>query len=270
MAAVLVASPISAAYMLAAAFIAPAGRKLLGARDPVLETGLPGLNPCMIAISLPAFFHTGWTNAGMWIVLLVSVACAVALVRLCVAVLPFPTLALPFLIIFWSLDAAAPRLEFLQPIVFQTPQPELFRPFTAVLSSLGQTLFTPSIWSGLLFITGLSLSNWRHGLIAVIGATIGTAVSYYYRSADPVSANLGLFGFNGVLTAVSVFMLCGDKLRLAILGALLATILTPAVAEFGVLTLSAPYVLTTWLMLALGWIEDHWFGPSVGVQTPAA
>jgi urea transporter len=24
-------------------------------------------------------------------------------------------------------------------------------------------------------------------------------------------------------------------------------------------TLSAPFVFTTWLMLGLGWIENHWF-----------
>ena len=81
-----------------------------------MSTGLPGLNPCLIALSLPAFFHTGWTNVSMWLVLLVCVAAAVVLVRVCVAVLPFPTLVLPFLIIFWALYALAPRLDVLQPI----------------------------------------------------------------------------------------------------------------------------------------------------------
>jgi urea transporter len=42
-------------------------------------------------------------------------------------------------------------------------------------------------------------------------------VAYYYRDVDPVSANLGLYGFNGVFTAVAVFAFCGGKLRLAIL-----------------------------------------------------
>jgi urea transporter len=106
-------------------------------------------------------------------------------------------------------------------------------------------------------------------LIAIFGATIGTAVSYYYHDADPASANLGLYGFNGVLTAVSVFVLCGGKLRLAILGALLATILTPAVAAFGVQTLSAPFVFTTWLMLALGWVEGHWFALPTAADSSA-
>jgi urea transporter len=257
--AVLVASPISAAYLLVAAIIAPAGRLLLEKKPPTLTTGLPGLNPCLIAISLPAFFHTGWTNVGMWMVLLVCVASAVVLVRLFLAVLPFPILVLPFLIIFWGLYALAPHFDILQPIAFAVPHPTTFHPLTAVLSSLGESLFAPSIWSGLLFGAGVLLSNWRHGLVAIFGATIGTAVSYYYHDADPASANLGLYGFNGVLTAVSVFVFCGGKLRLSILGALVATILTPAVAAFGVQTVSAPYVFTTWLMLALGWVEDHWF-----------
>ena len=87
-------------------------------------------------------------------------------------------------------------------------------------------------------------------------------MSYYYRDVDPASVNLGLYGFNGVLTAVSVFVFCGAKLRLAILGALLATILMPAIAELGVQTLSAPFVVTTWLLLALGWIEDKFVAPS--------
>ncbi len=270
LAAVLVASPISAAYLLVAAMIAPAGRMLLGERGPILATGLPGLNPCLVALSLPAFFHTGWTDVGMWMVLLACVASAVLLVRLFVAVLPFPILVLPFLIIFWILYALAPKLDVLQPIVFAAAQPTTFHPLTAVLSSLGEAMFAPSIWSGLLFVTGVLLSNWRHGLIAIFGATIGTAVAYYYRDADPASANLGLYGFNGVLTAVSVFVFCGGKLRLAILGALLATILTPAVAAFGVQTLSAPFVFTTWLMLALGWVEDRWFAVPLASASAAA
>lgn len=259
LAAVLVASPIAAAYLLVGATLAPAARMLLGEKAAVLETGMPGLNPCMVALALPAFFETGWTNVGMWLVLLACVVGAVGLVRLCIAVLPFPTLVLPYLIIFWTLHALAPHFSMLQPIALVPPAATGFEPLTAVLSGLAQALFSPSIWSGLLFATGVLLSNWRHGLIAIFGAMIGTAVSYYYREMDAAGANLGLYGFNGVLTAVAVYIFCGGKLRLSILGALVATILTPLVAGFGVQTLSAPFVLTTWLMLGLGWVENHWF-----------
>ncbi len=265
--AVLIASPISFAYLLVAATLGPAGRMLLGEREAVLATGLPGLNPSLIALSLPVFFQTGWTNIGMWIVLVVCVLIAVVLVRICIAILPFPTLALPFLIIFWILYALEPKLSFLQPLSFTTTASSAFHPLRAVLYSLGQALFSATIWSGLLFLIGMLLSNWRHGMIAFFGAVIGTMVSYYYRGVNPASAELGLYGFNGVLTAVSVFVYCGG-LRLAILGALLATIFMPVIADLIIQPLTAPFVFTTWLMLGLGWIEDQWFGvpPAAGTD----
>jgi len=267
LAAVLVASPIAAAYMLAAAIIAPGARMLLGDRGETLETGLPGLNPSLIAISLPAFYQTGWTNLEMWGVLVFCVICAVLLVKLFLAILPFPILVLPFLIVFWLLAAAAPHTEILQPVTFATGSAEQFRPWVAVLFSLGQALFSPTILSGLLFIVGVLLSNWRHAVIAVMGAVIGTVVSYYYRDVDPVSVNLGLYGFNGVLAAVAAYVTCGAKLRLAVLGAILATILIPAVADFGVQSLSAPFVFTTWLLLFLGWVEINWFDVNETIET---
>lgn len=257
--AVLIASPIASAYLLVAAILGPLGRRLLGERKEVLSTGLPGLNPCLIALSLPVFFHTGWTDITMWVVLLVCIASAILLVWLFLRILPFPIIALPFLIIFWILWAIEPHVDFLEPSNIHLAAYDTFHPVIAVLFSLGQAIFSPTIWSGMLFLIGLLLSNWRHGIVALFGAVIGTTVAYYYSHATPESANLGLYGFNGVLAAVSVFVFCGGRLRLSILGALLSTIFIPLIADFGVQTLSAPFVFTTWLMIWLGWIEDNWF-----------
>jgi urea transporter len=259
LAAVLVASPISAAYLLVAGIMAPAGRLLLAGKGPDVASGLPGLNPCLVALALPAFFQTGWLNAGMWAVLIICVAVAIVLVRLCLVMLGSATLVVPFIIIFWALYAIEPHVALLQPIKLAAIGPTTFLPLEAVARGLGQALFAPTILSGLLYLAGISLSNWRHGVIALSGAIIGTVVSYYYRDVDPAIIDTGLYGFNGVSTAVAVFIVCGGKLRLAILGALLATILIPAIADFGVPAVSAPFVLTTWLMLALGWIERKWF-----------
>ncbi len=256
--AVLIASPIAFAYLLVAAIMAPGGRMLLGKRDAI-PTGLPGLNPCLIALALPAAFHTGFSDIGMWGVLVVSVAATMVLTRVSIVLLPVPTLAFPFLLVFWALVALAPRLDVLQPITSSPAGPEAFHPFAAVCLSLGQAIFAGTVWSGLLFLGGVLLSNWRHGLLALFGAAIGTVVSYYHRDVDIAGVNLGQYGFNGVLTAVAVFIFCGGKLRLAILGSVLATMMVPALASLGLPTASAPYVFTTWLMLGLGWIADKWF-----------
>ena len=195
----------------------------------------------------------------MWGVLVVCVAITIVLVRVCVAILPFPTLVCPFLIVFWVLYALAPHIDALQPIAFGPSEATSFHPLTAVLLSLGQALFSPTISVGFCCFRRRAveqLAPWlgrpdrrrhRHGRVLLLPRR---------RSG---SVNLGLYGFNGVLTAVSVFVICGGQLRLAIFGALVATILTPVIADIGLQTLSAPFVLTTWLMLALGWIGDNWF-----------
>jgi urea transporter len=259
LAAVFIASPIASAYLLVAAILGPLGRILIGERREVLATGLPALNPCLIALSLPVFFNTGWTNIGMWTVLILCIASAVLLVRLFLRIFSFPIIALPFLIIFWILWAIEPHVSFLQPSDLHLAAYHTFHPVLAVLYSLGQAIFSATLWSGVLFLIGVLLSNWRHGVVALLGAVIGTFVAYYYSNVAPESANLGLYGFNGVLAAVAVFVTCQGKLRLSILGALLATIFIPLIADFGVQTLSAPFVFTTWLMMLLGWVEDNWF-----------
>jgi len=261
LAAAFVNSPIAAAYMLVAALMAPGGRMLLGERGSVLETGMPGLNPSLLALSLPAFFQTDWTDWGMWAVLIVCVAIVIVMVHVLVRLLPFTILVFPFLIIFWVLWAVEPHVGFLEPAAGgpAAAAAATFQPVLAVLRGLGGTMFSSFALTGVLFLCGVLLSNWRHGVIALIGAIVGTVVSYYYKQVSPVSVDLGIYGFNGVLAGVATYAVCGARLRLAVLGALLATILTPAVAAIGVQGLSAPFVLAIWFLLLLGWIERRWF-----------
>jgi len=257
-AAVLIASPISAAYLLVAGLMAPAGRMLMGEPKSVLETGLPGLNPGVFAIALPAFFETGWSNVSMWLVLIAGVAVIVVLVRLCLDYLPLPTLVLPFLLVLWTLYLIEPHVDFIQRAAPAAAHSSQIHVLQALLMSLGQALFSPHVLSGVLFACGVFLSNWRHGMLAIVGAMIATAVAFYYREMDPTNIDSGLYGFNGVYAAISVFLFCGGKLRLSILGALLATAMMPAISGLGVPASSAPFVFATWLMVVLGWVED-WF-----------
>ncbi|PHQ71640.1 MAG: hypothetical protein COB93_02830 [Sneathiella sp.] len=60
------------------------------------------------------------------------------------------------------------------------------------------------------------LGNWRFGLIAFFGGSIGAAVALY-KGVDLANLNLGPYGFNSALAAVVVFLYCDGKLRLATL-----------------------------------------------------
>lgn len=258
--------------MLVAAILAPGGRMLLGDRGPAVQAGMAGLNPCLIALSLPTFFEVSPADPWMWAVLVGAVASTVLLTRLCVSFLPLPTLVVPFLLTFWALLALEPSVAILRAAPPAAAVPTVAQPGTAVLSSLGEVVFSPNPWSGMLFLAGALLSNWRHGLIALVGGIVATAVAFYHGDvAHSSQFDAGLFGFNGVLTSVAVFVICGGRLRLAILGAVLATILTPLISSFGLVALSAPFVLTTWLVIVLGWIEESpLILPPTSEQAPVA
>jgi len=261
-AAVFAASPITAAYFVVAAVAAPAGRMLLGAKDSTLATGLPGLNPSLIAISLPSFYATAWTDVGMWGVLLVCIAVAIVLVHVLVAILPFPILIIPFLAIFWGLGALEPYLDVLRPLSAPAATASAaFDPFSALVLSLGEAVFSPTLLSGAFFFVGVLASSWRCAIIAVLGAAVGSGVAQFYSGVDVVDVDHGLYGFNGVLAGVAAYVVVGGGVRLAVLSALAATILIPVVSQFGVPSLSAPFAMTIWIVLVLGWVDRHWFKP---------
>jgi urea transporter len=255
--------------MKAAAILAPGGGILLAEERPVVETGVYGFNACLIALSLPAFFHIQWNDGAGWVMLVAAVGSTVVLTRLAIAFVPFPTMAAPFLITFWVLFPLAPKLGAPQPIALEPAGQAAFQPFEAVLNGLSGAIFCVSVWSGLLYLGGVLVSNWRHGLLALSGAAIGAGVAAYHH-APGSTINSGLYGFNGVLTAVSVFVFCGGMLRLSILGAVVATVLMEVFPAVGLQTLSAPFVLATWVMLALGWVERHGFNVQSTTGPPAA
>jgi len=264
-----VASPLAATYMLVAAILAPLGGLLLREKRSVLEQGLYGFNPCLMALALPFFYHTSWTDGAMWGVLVVTVICTIVLTRIVVAFVPFPTMAVPFLVTFWCLNALAPHVAYANLIVMPPAQRVPVNFPMSVFMGLGETVFSLSVFSGAIYLLGVVTSNWRHGLLALLGSMIGVVVAYYHAAAGS-DINIGFFGFNGVLTAVSVYVLCGGSFRLSILGAILATMLMAVIPFFDVITVSAPFVLATWLIMALGWFEKTYMRAPVPAAAAAA
>ncbi len=76
---------------------------------------------------------------------------------------------------------------------------------------------------------------------------------------------LGLYGYNATLAAVALF-LWRRSLIYPILGILLSVPLTKLFPVIGLPALTAPFVLATWIVLALGWLEGKLFR---GLESPS-
>ena len=126
----------------------------------------------------------------------------------------------------------------------------------AVAHGIGQVMFQASIWTALLVPR-------RHRPLRLAARVVGRGGlgrsacwwgSIITTRAERSRAALGLYGYNATLAAVALF-LWRRSLIPPLLGILLSVPLTEFVPLLGLPALTAPFVLATWLVLALGWFE---------------
>jgi urea transporter len=124
-----------------------------------------------------------------------------------------------------------------------------------LLRGVGQVMFQNNPLTGLLFLVGIFVNSLKFGGAALLGVAASTLVAYLL-GADRGLIRNGLFGFNGVLVGIGLaFFLEFDSLLAVyiVLGAVVSTIVMMALANllspWDMPALTAPFVLTAWLLL---------------------
>lgn len=142
--------------------------------------------------------------------------------------------------------------------------------FGAVAHGVSQVMFQASWWTAILFLVGIALGDWRHASWMLLGSIVGMLMGSYHatagaRALDPESlvdrallenVALGLYGYNATLAALALF-LWRRSLISPLLGMLIAVPLTELIPQLGLPALTAPFVLATWLVLSLGWLDQR-------------
>jgi urea transporter len=232
-----------------------------------LSAGIYGFNSTLVGIATLFFFRPGAASIALLAVGCVAATFVTWLMRRYV---PFPTYTTPFIVTTWALfflgqALGVPRVDSGGPLVgvgFAT----------AVAHGVSQVMFQASIWTALLFLAGIAVSDWRHASWVLVGAIVGTLVGHYHSASwagavDPESlvdrslaenVALGLYGYNATLAAVAL-CLWRRSLIPPLLGILLSVPITDLVPMVGLPALTAPFVLATWLVLAFGWTDQRLF-----------
>lgn len=179
-----------------------------------------------------------------------------------------PTLTAPFVLVtlllllaanaFSGVEAAPPMaMGFVEPIPSEAADP--LRPLAfleGLAHSISQVFVKGYVPSALLILFGLAVGSLRAAGLALAGALLALVVAHLMGAESQLVTD-GLVGFNPLLTAVAI----GAVFRQPGLGttgyALLAagfTVLAQGamvamITPFGVPTLTASFVLVTWLFL---------------------
>lgn len=122
------------------------------------------------------------------------------------------------------------------------------------LKGISQVILIENAISGLIILAAITMADYSLGIIALISAMIGTFIGYAGLK-DKSAAIKGLFGYNSVLTGLALLLFLEGSQRwvYAILGAAVAALVTAAIMHilinFGLPTLTFPYIIFTWSFL---------------------
>ncbi|WP_031081884.1 urea transporter, partial [Streptomyces sp. NRRL WC-3549] len=125
----------------------------------------------------------------------------------------------------------------------------------ASVRGVGQVDLQPVLWTGVLILAALWSAGWKIGLFATLGTVVSTATAYALK-VDRSNVALGLQGFSGCLTGIALVTYLDahpSTFVLAVVGAVMCTVLTAALATFltpyGLTGLTAPFCLISGVMV---------------------
>lgn len=210
-----------------------------------IENGLYGFNGALSGIALWYFFGF---NATTLFAVIISIVLTTVLFHYLKKVIP-PFTA-PFIIISWiALYFLLHVFEF--PLIHSSaPAQNTFDLFSATIKSFGQVMFQENLITGAFFLLAIVVNSRSSAIYGLYAAVLGSLIGLLLK--EPVSAvNAGLMGYNAILCAIA---LAGNKQSRFLwisIATILSVILNIGFAESGIIALTAPFVLSTWIILKL-------------------
>jgi len=236
---------------------------LLGGDRVLLGLGLFGFNSGLTGLALGNFFVH---DTALWIAVPI-LACIVGAVTVAAARwLPIPFLAAPFIVTFWVLwpIRSGVGLTAVNLGAFGNSRVAFL---LGTLHALGSTLFAVSTATGILFLLGVLVANWRQAIVALLGGLIAVLLAAHVGAPGDM-INSGFIGFNAVLAALATYELLGADLRLVFLASMASTWFFSFINNtWPAPALASGFVICVWVIMLLGWLNPR-FTPAVASSEP--
>lgn len=267
--AIAISSPAMAVAALAGSVVGTLVAKGLKYDAGEVDAGIYGFNATLVGIATLFFFETGAVAVVLGLIGCVVATIATYGVRRSV---PFPTYTTPFIVTTWILYLLGPALGATKIVGEANPDVVSTARLVSVETishGVSQVMFQANIWTGVLFLIGIAVCTRSHAVWVLIGSIVGMIVGSYHATAASKGLDverlieralidniaLGLYGYNATLAAVALWLWRPGILP-CVLGMILAVLLTEFIPNLGLPALTAPFVLASWIVIALGSLEQ--------------
>lgn len=220
----------------------------LGYKQAEIRDGLYGYNAALAGMALAALQQPGLV---LFAVALFAAMLTVPLTHLMREKLPVPAYTAPFVVMTWLALFVCQQLQIL-PVgntAAQANSKEVLNVAAAVIKGLSEVMFQANVLTGVLFLVGILFCSWKGMLWAIAGSFLGLLAGLSHHAPEG-SLSLGLLGYNAALAAMAL-ALYRPSVVLPVFGALLTVPLTEQFPQVGLATLTAPFVLASWIVIGL-------------------
>jgi len=119
-----------------------------------------------------------------------------------------------------------------------------------VFRGVGQVMLQDSWLSGAVFCCALLFSSTKAAVWALMASFIGFVIAIWLGFSQD-KAIMGLYGFNACLVAITLIVRYPNKYWFTLFAILLSVLITRAFEEVTIPALTAPFVMTIWIIIGL-------------------
>lgn len=209
-----------------------------------IHQGLYGYNSALVALAIISFLRVNVSSiiAGVFGSILSTLLMHFMIKR---KLSPYTA---PFIATTWVIMAIILQFHIIPLHMAQSGNVQKLEIIPAISNGFSQVMFQENSITGMLFFAGLLAGSRISALYALLGASVGVGLAC--ACSFPLTlANAGMFGFNAVLCGIAFSGKKWTSLIFAIVSVILAAFMTYGMIHLNIITLTSPFVLSTWLIL---------------------
>ena len=213
-------------------------------RRDEINRGLYGYNSTLVALAIIYFFGF---NVSSIIAGVVGSFLSTLLTNFMIKRRLSPYTA-PFIATTWVIMTILLQFHIIPLNMTQSCDVQKLEIIPAISTGIGQVMFQENVVTGILFFAGLLAGSWISALYALLGTVLGVFIAF--TCSFPINmTNLGIYGFSAVLCGIAFSNKKWTSLIFAMVSITLAIFITYGMVYVNIITLTAPFVLSTWLIL---------------------
>lgn len=210
-----------------------------------IQNGLYGFNGALTGIAM--LFYFGF-NPVTIVALIIGAVCSSPLMHGVKKLIP-PFTA-PFVVVTWVLIILL-LFVFHSKLITGVESPsERLSILAATTNGFGQVMFQKNIITGLFFLLAILINSRLFALYSLYASLLGLLLGWLL-SVPLTALNAGLMGYNGILCAIALAGTKKGNFKWVSLAVILSVLLNMGFNKMGMIALTAPFVLSTWIVLAV-------------------